>query len=120
MGDSFQGTGHIELYPGDANVPVWFKIPVASASTANDGAIPYGSTLASATVTMEAARGWTSSGLITSVTVSSQIVFVTLSHSSTFKTGIYTLKATISFSLAESVLTMTRPFRFNRVVLYED
>ena len=50
MADNFQGDKHIDLEPGDANVAVRFKFNAASASTANDGAIPYGSMLTNSTI----------------------------------------------------------------------
>ena len=47
MSDHFQGTDHIELQPNDQNIPVRMKFKAASASTKNDGSMPYGSTVAS-------------------------------------------------------------------------
>jgi len=47
-------------------------------------------------------------------------IFATLSHDTGYSPGTYTIKALISFSLAESVLTMTRPFELQRIIVYDD
>jgi len=50
MGDSFQGTDEISVQPKDSAVPYSFTFPACSSAIANDGAIPYGTTIASAEV----------------------------------------------------------------------
>lgn len=48
-GDDFKGAGYVDLQRGSRNVPVVARFIPATISTANDGSIPYGSSLISAT-----------------------------------------------------------------------
>ena len=48
MGDSFETNGIIILQPGSATVPYTFTFVAATSGTANDGSIPFGTTIASA------------------------------------------------------------------------
>ena len=116
MPDAFQGSGSITLYPGDANVPLTLRFPPASASTMNDGAAPYGSTIFSYTAT-----AWyldtnsSSTALISAITGSSQNVTVYLSHSTEVPTGLHSIIATVTWDLDGTVIKMTRPFDLDRV-----
>jgi len=49
---TFQGLGVIELQPHDEGLGYTFEFEVASAADANDGSIPYGETISSATATI--------------------------------------------------------------------
>lgn len=51
MADSFQGVADIILQPGDATVPYTFTFAACSSTTANDGSIPYNTTISSVAVT---------------------------------------------------------------------
>jgi len=50
MSDSFQGVENIILQPGDATVPYTFTFAACSSATANDGSIPYDTTITSVVV----------------------------------------------------------------------
>lgn len=50
MADSFQGVEDIILQPGSATVPYTFTFAACTSATANDGSIPYGTTISSAVV----------------------------------------------------------------------
>lgn len=118
MADDFKGSNHIDLEPGDANVPVKFKFKAASASTANDGAIPYGSTLASSTVHahLHSDTGIAvSTQLVTSRALSSNSVVAYLTHTTTIVDGLYDLTMVNTYSLSGSTLVMTRQHDFDRV-----
>jgi len=50
MADNFQGVADIVLQPGSATVPYTFTFAAASSATANDGSIPYDTTISGADV----------------------------------------------------------------------
>jgi len=50
MGDSFQGVKSIVIQPGSATVPYTFTFAACSTATANDGSIPFGTTISSAVI----------------------------------------------------------------------
>jgi len=50
MGDSFKGAIRIILQPGDTSVPYSFAFSACSSQTANDGSIPFTTTIASMVV----------------------------------------------------------------------
>jgi len=50
MSDSFQGVDKIVLQPGSATVPYTFTFAACSSATANDGSIPFGTTISTAVV----------------------------------------------------------------------
>ena len=116
MGDAFQGSGSITLYPGDVNVPINLRFPPASGSTKNDGAVPYGSTIYSYTVTAKCYDDDSASTkLIGSITGSSHRVTVYLNHSTTVPEGLHYLYATITWTLSGTTLRMSRPFDLDRI-----
>ena len=57
MADSFQETNVIILQPGDATVPYTFTFAACTSATANDGSIPFGTTISSVVVTVLDASG---------------------------------------------------------------
>ena len=115
MADDFTGSGHVTLQPGDVNVPVAEKFNPASASTNNDGAIPYGSTLSSVTFTCFHEDGTSSTALITSSRVSGNSAYAYLSYSTAVSDGVHHLTATAIFSLSGVASSMTREFDLNRI-----
>jgi len=116
MPDAFQGSGSITLYPGDANVPISMRFPPCTGSTKNDGAVPYGSTIHSATATATYLDdGSGSTAIITSVVSSSHKVIIYLSHSTTVPTGLHSVIAIVTWELSGSAIYMTRPFDLDRV-----
>ena len=116
MPDAFQGSGSITLYPGDANVPLTLRFPPASASTKNDGAAPYGSTISTQTaIATHLDEGSSSTALISAVTASSHNVTVYLSHSTTVPTGLHSVIVTVTWALSGSTRLMSRPFDLDRI-----
>lgn len=117
MPDKFEDSASIDLSPGDANVPLVLRFPPATGSTKNDGAVPYGSTIASqsaiATYLDDGSSGTT--GLIPSVTASGHTVTVFLTHDSSVSVGLHSVIATVTWSLSGSTRLMTRPFDLDRV-----
>ena len=119
MPDKFKGSGSITLYPGDISVPIAMRFPPASASTMNDGAIPYGSTIISAsalvyyldddsagsTKLMSTAASFDGAGTVT----------VFLTHDATVDKGLHSIVTTVVFDLAGVARNMTRPFDLDRV-----
>jgi hypothetical protein len=50
MPNDFKESKRITLRVDDTNIPYTFQFPICSSATANDGAVPYGLTIASHTV----------------------------------------------------------------------
>lgn len=117
-GDDFQGSNHQTIEPGDVNVPIRFKFNAASASTANDGSIPYGSTLAASTIHAHRHDDTSfdaSTMLIGSRALSANTVTAYLQHSTKMPDGLYDVVAHCDFSLLGSTLVMTRQRDFDRI-----
>ena len=116
MADAFKDQDFITVQPGDANVPMQFRFKPCSASTANDGAIPYGSTLAGSTITAYNEQGTAvSTSLATARSLSSNIVTVYLAHSTAFLDGVYKLTFKNTFSVSGSTRVMTKQWDYSRV-----
>ena len=120
MADSFQGTDKIDIQPGDVNVPLRLRLKAASASTANDGSIPYGSTINSVSfVPYYVETNSSSTKLIGSSTESgissSNNVIVYMSYSSDLNDGLYKMTAKAVCSVSGSTLLMTREFDYSRI-----
>lgn len=114
--DNFKGDAFINLQPGAANVPIALRLPAASASTKNDGAIPYGSTVASVAMSAKLMEtGTASTSLVTGSALSGNGVIAYLSHTTTLSDGLYGITATVTFSLTGSTAVAVREFDLNRV-----
>ena len=109
---------YVDIQPGDANVPIKFKFNAASASTSNDGSIPYGSTLAASTIHVHRHddTGFNASTmLISSRTLSSNSVIAYLQHSTQMPDGLYDVTVKCNFNLSGSTFVMTRQRDFDRI-----
>ena len=106
----FKELGDITVQPADVKVPYTFGLPACSSATANDGAIPYGTTIASVVVTAHKSDGTAATGLVFSSSVASNVVTVTLTYPST-ATGTYHLKFVCTLDTGSAVIE----FDFNRV-----
>ena len=113
----FEGYDDVEIQPGDVNVPIDFRCNAASGSTANDGLIPYGSTLVSSTIVAHFGDDTTlvSATFVTAVALSSNTIRAYCSHSTAMAPGMWHLSIKTIASLVNSTLQMTRYFDFNRV-----
>lgn len=123
MGDHFQGSDHVELQPGDRNFPIKMKFNAASASTSNDGSMPYGSTVSSAILTVKSRKGIdaTTSILSSSIgLISNNSVIAYVNHSSDVSDGAYTLTSKVSFSLLGSTCVFTKEFDLRRIILRDE
>ena len=117
-GDSIKGTNYVEIQPGSSNVPVALRFKAASASTANDGSIPYGSTLISATwkyYPPDKTTASTSDLITDNNRVSSNIAYTYLTWSSDLAKGLYKLTCTATFSLSGISTDLQREFDVNRI-----
>jgi hypothetical protein len=111
MPDSFQGKDVVVLQPGDALIPIKLSLPVCTTTSANDGAIPYGDSVASAVVTAYSSSDVAvTSELIESSSVSSNIVTVVFNYPSTTGTGTYRVKI-----IATTANGVSIEFDFNRI-----
>lgn len=118
MPDHFQGTNYVELQPGDINIPIKFIFTAASASTTNDGSMPYGSTVKSVVSSIKNDFGTdATTSLISSSAINENSIIVFLSYSSNIALGKYILTTTVKFALSGTTTIMTKEFDFSRVYL---
>ena len=121
---SFEGTQTIILEPDDSNVPDQFEFTVCSASTANDGGIPYGHTITSTASWAKAHRidgtnmttGTT--GLITATSFTSFTCTAWLTYPTSSGTvgGRYHIKFLPTITDGTTAV-FVKEFDFNRVLL---
>ena len=124
MSDSFGGSNRINIQPGDVNIPVHLKLNPASASTRNDGSIPYGSSVQSVTFTAHHSESGLSatSAIFASSSeagASSNVVVTYLKYDSTLPNGLYDLTAHVVFTISGSSLLATREYDLNRVYVMD-
>lgn len=117
MRDSFDGINTITLQPGDTSVPYLFRFKACSAATANDGSLPYGSTVkAIAKVrTVHLQNGTSSTGLITSKALSSNKVTLKMQYSTALPKGQHKLSIRLNIALSGS--TFRKEYDFTRLYL---
>lgn len=108
----FKGTEDITLQPGDATVPYTFALTPCTSATANDGAIPFGTTVSSVAVTAHKQVDGTviTSDIIVSSSVSSNVVTVNLKYPATSGEGEYHLQILATLNTGAIL-----EFDFNRV-----
>jgi len=120
MGDMFDGTDHFDLQPGTSNKPLTAKFNPCSASTLNDGSIPYGSTLSTGTVVAHRGDDTTvnaSTSIVGTVAFSSNRMTAYLSFTTGVPAGNYHLVFKPVCSLPGSALFYTGHFDYDRVFL---
>jgi hypothetical protein len=117
--DSFEGSHYVTLQPGDTNVPIRFKFKACSATTSNDGSIPYGSSLHNRVIKAHYHNSTAvSTHLIVSSVLSSNCVVAYLTWTTNVARGRYGLDITVTAALSGSTATaMKKQFDFNRVFL---
>ena len=99
MGDSFQSVKTITIQPGSATVPYTFTFAACSSATANDGSIPFGTTISSAIVKAFDETGTDSTAaLISAQSVASPVVTVSLKWPTA--AGRYSLEFVLTLSTA--------------------
>lgn len=99
MSDSFQGVENIILQPGSATVPYTFTFEAASSATANDGSIPYNTTISGADVKAFDEMGTDrTSELIASESNTATVVTINLKYPATTGTGRYSLEILLTLS----------------------
>jgi len=116
--DSFKGTDYITIQPGDTNVPLWLKFKAATAATANDGSIPYLSTLHSVSYAKVHREGVSpTSAMIVSKSLSSNMVKLYLTYTTALAAGLYDLTCRVVINLNGTTINMTRQYDLNRIYL---
>ncbi len=113
---NFEGTKPIFLQPYDAKVPYSFEYTVCSATTANDGTLPYSHTLSSV-VTSVHREDAEIADIISASSVTGQVHTIWITYPATVPvyTGRYhlTFKATVS----DGTTTYVKEFDFNRLIV---
>jgi len=117
--DSFEGSHYVILQPGDTNVPIRFKFKPCTATTANDGAIPYGSSLNNKSVSVHYYNSTVATThLIVSSVLSSNCVVTYLTWTTKVARGRYHMNIDVTAALGGSTATaMVRQFDFDRIYL---
>ena len=99
MPDSFQGVADIILQPGSATVPYTFTFAAASSATANDGSIPYGTTISGADVKAFDEGGTDiTTQMVASETNTTTVVTINLKYPATAGAGHYSLEILLTLS----------------------
>ena len=99
MADNFQGTDQILLQPFSNDVPYSFAFAACSSAIANDGSLPYGTTISShAVVAKDAAGTVCTDELIESTSESDDTVTVNLDYPSDTGAGRYSLVFQLTLS----------------------
>ena len=113
MLDSFLTNANIVLQPGSSKVPYSFTFAAASSATANDGSIPFGSTIASVVVKAFDSDGVdkTSEIIEGTPTSTSLVVSVDLNYPAITGNGTYSLEFLLTLSTG-AVLEVD----YNRVI----
>ena len=116
MSDSFDGSGHVIIQPGDSRIPIVLRLRAATASTNNDGSLPFGSTVKKAIPTFHSASGTATTKFNPVVTYSSNRVTTQISYSSLLTAGLYHGTWTITASVGGSTVNpMVRQYDLNRI-----
>jgi hypothetical protein len=99
MGDSFDTNGIIILQPGTATVPYSFTFAAATSATANDGSIPFGSTIAGADVkAFDAVGNDVTAEIVDSETNTTLSVTPVLKYPGTSGAGNYSLEILLTLN----------------------
>jgi len=99
MPDSFSTGDIIILQPGSATVPYKFTFAAASSATANDGSIPYGTTISSIAVKAFDVGGTDrTTEMVASSSVFSPTVTISLKYPATTGPGRYSLEILLTLS----------------------
>jgi len=116
MSDSFLTDGIIKLQPGSATVPYTFTFAACSSATANDGSLPFGSTIASAVLKVFDSAGVDkTSEIIVAESNTGTVCSVTMKYPATAGPGRYKLEFLLTLSTA-AVLE----FDFTRIYAGDD
>lgn len=97
MADSFQGVDDIIVQPGSATVPYTFTFAASSSATANDGSLPYNTTISGAVVkAFDETPTDSTAALIASSSVATPVVTVNLKYPT--NAGRYSLEFVITLN----------------------
>ena len=99
MADNFQGTKNITVQPGDSAVPYTFTLAACSSATANDGSLPYNTTMSSAVIKVfdEAGVDKTTEW-VSSETNTATVLTINLKYPSTAGVGRYSIEMLVTLS----------------------
>lgn len=119
ISDSFRGEDLIILQPNDSQVPYNFLWTVCSATTKNDGALPYGETISSISASAHTEAGVSATTSL--IAASSDTGFVSLTSNTetvylSYPTALGVGRYHLTFVVALSNTSQTMEFDFNRVV----
>jgi len=115
----FEGSKSIILQPGDAAIPYTFEWTVCSASTGNDGGIPYGHSLSSVVSSVHHEDGTVlSTAIISASSVTNNVLTIWLSYPTCTGT-IFTGRHHMEFlaTISDGTTTYIKEFDFNRLIL---
>ncbi len=113
MSDSFDTSGLIILQPGSEAVPYSFTFTASSSTTANNGSIPYDSTISSVVAkAFDTSGNDVSSEIIEgNASVGDLVVSVSLNYPSVTGEGVYSLEFVLTLSTGAKM-----EFDFTRIL----
>jgi hypothetical protein len=113
MLDLFETNGIILLQPGTDTVPYSFTFPAATSATANDGAIPFESTISSVVITAFDVNGVDrTTEMVVSSSIATPVVTVSLKYPATTGNGRYSLEFVLTLDTGAKM-----EFDFTRVMV---
>ena len=95
---SFKGQKKITIQPNTTDVGYRFHCTTCTSTTANDGAIPFGTTISSVIASAKTAAGTTDTELITSTSLTTPDIDLTMSYPETNAAGRYKLTFVLTLS----------------------
>jgi len=99
MADSFDGTKTIRLQPDSADVPYTFSFTINSSLTANDGSLPFGTTISSAAVkAFDEDGNDVTAQMVGSTSETTTVVTVPLTYPAAAGSGRYSLELVLTLS----------------------
>ena len=97
MSDSFKDSEPIILQPGSATVPYTFTFAACTSTTANDGSLPFGTTIASAVVKALDEDGTDRTAeIVASDSSASLVLTIALKYPATTGIGRYSLEMVLT------------------------
>jgi hypothetical protein len=117
-GDNFQGSGSVDVQPGTRSKPIYLRLKPCTASTKNDGSMPFGSTLHSAQVfAHRASDGVATTHLVLKSTQVGNTIVAYLNYSTLLTPGLYHLTARANIVVAGLSTYYREEYDFNRVMV---
>jgi len=112
----FEGTKAITLQPDDSAIPYRFEWTICSASTNNDGALPYGHSLSSVVTECHRVDGTVvTTGIVSASSMTVNVLTLWLGYPASSDAQLGRHHLTFAATISDGTTTYTREFDFNRL-----